>query len=171
MTQIPLPSVTPALAQQVWDQMDAPSTRRVAHKLRQAGRAVSHETIRRWQANGWRPLAREQHPLDAARAALNDAIPVLTLDPLTTADSIRAAGDDAAALAQLSDAELIHRARRELAIATVVVAQALMLEPDIATNRPTEVSVLAHALAKCVQAVDAGFAQVNAMQGSTTAKR
>jgi putative ABC transport system substrate-binding protein len=52
-----------------------PSTRRVAHKLRQAGRAVSHETIRRWQANGWRPLARERHPLDAARAALGpDAV-------------------------------------------------------------------------------------------------
>jgi hypothetical protein len=46
-----------------------------------------------------------------------------------------------------------------------------MLEPDIARNRPTEVSVLARALAKCVQAVDAGFAQVNAMQESTVAER
>jgi hypothetical protein len=58
-----------------------------AQKIRQAGRTLSHETVRRWRANGWRPLVREEHPIDAARAALDDAIPVLTRDPLTTAES------------------------------------------------------------------------------------
>ena len=84
--------------------MSNPSTRRVAQKIRQAGRAVSHETIRRWRTNGWRPLDREQHPLDAARAALDDAIPVLTSDPLTTAESFVGASNWAEALDHLSDA-------------------------------------------------------------------
>ena len=148
--------------------MDNPSTRRVAQKLRQAGRAVSHETIRRWRANGWRPLDRELHPLDVARAGLDDSTPVLTSDPLTTAMSLLAASTDAGALEELSDAELVRRSSRELAIATIVVAQAVMLQPDIAASRPTEVSLLARSLAKCAQAVGAGFAQAKAMQESTS---
>jgi hypothetical protein len=48
----------------------------------------SVKTVRRWRANRWRPLARELHPLDAARVALDDAVPVLTSDPLTTVESL-----------------------------------------------------------------------------------
>jgi len=55
------------LVRQVWEGMPNPSTRRVAQKFRQAGRPLSHETVRRWRANGWRPLDREQHPLCANR--------------------------------------------------------------------------------------------------------
>ena len=40
----------------------------------------------------------------------------------------------------------------KLAIAIVVVAQDLMLQPSIAVTRPREVSVLARALANCAQA-------------------
>jgi hypothetical protein len=38
-------------------------------------------------------------------------------------------------------------------------------------TRPREVSILARSLAKCAQAVAAGFAQVEAMQESTAAER
>ena len=165
------PAVTPTLAQQVWEGMSNPSTRRVAQKIRQAGRAVSHETIRRWRTNGWRPLDREQHPLDAARAALDDAIPVLTSDPLTTAESFCAANKDDAPIDELSDAELIRRASRELASATVVVAQGLMLQPDIAVTRPVEVGILLSSLAKCAQAVSAGFGQAVTMQAGGDRER
>ena len=161
-----LPAVSPTLAQQVWEGMSNPSTRRVAQKIRQAGRVVSHETVRRWRANGWRPLDREQHPLDAARAALDDAIPVLTSDPLTTAESFCAANKDDAPIDELSDAELIRRASRELAIATVLVAQGLMLQPDTPLTRPIEAGTLLRALAKCVQAVSAGFVQAGTVQSA-----
>src|SRR5882757_2252817 len=163
-----LPLIDPTLAKQVWEGMSNPSTRRVAQKIRQAGRAVSHETIRRWRTNGWRPLDREQHPIDAARAALDDAIPVLTSDPLTTAESFCAANKDDAPIDELSDAELIRRASRELASATIVVAQGLMLQPDIAVSRPVEVGILLSSLAKCAQAVSAGFGQAVTMQAGET---
>src|SRR5882724_2265061 len=166
-----LPAVSPTLAPQVWESMSNPSTRRVAQKIRQAGRAVSHETIRRWRANGWRPLDREQHPLDAARAALDDAIPVLTSDPLTTAESFCAANKDDAPIDELSDAELIRRASRELASATVVVAQGLMLQPDIAVTRPIEVGIMLSSVAKCAQAVSAGFGQAVTMQAGGDRER
>jgi hypothetical protein len=102
-----LPAVSPALARAVWEGMALPSTRRVARKFRQAGRAVSHETVRRWRANGWCPLASEQHPLDVARAVLDDAIPVLTCDPLTTAESFVGASNRAEALDHLSDGRTV----------------------------------------------------------------
>ena len=48
----------------------------------------------------------------------------------------------------------------------VVVAQGLMLQPDIAVTRPTEVSILLSSLAKCAQAVSAGFGQAVTMQAA-----
>src|SRR5258708_39455776 len=81
-----LPAPNPALARKVWDSMARPSTRRVAPKLRQAGIPVSHQTINRWGRKQWRPLERAEHPLEIARAQLDDAVPGLTGDPLTTAE-------------------------------------------------------------------------------------
>jgi hypothetical protein len=42
-------------------------------------------TLARWRRRGWRPLERKQHPLEAARAQLDDAVPLLTKDAMTTA--------------------------------------------------------------------------------------
>src|ERR1700730_12386295 len=43
-------------------------------------------TVARWRSQGWRPLNGEpQHPLEAAREQLDDAAPLLTGNPLTTA--------------------------------------------------------------------------------------
>src|SRR5436190_23048075 len=99
-------------------------------------------------------------------SGLDDAIPVLTRDPLATAESFCAANKDDAPIDELSDAELIRRASRELASATIVVAQGLMLQPDIAVTRPVEVGILLSSLAKCAQAVSAGFGQAVTMQAA-----
>ena len=80
----PLP-FGPAVAKRLWETMRIPSTRRVARKLRQAGTSVSHMTVARWRNRGWRPLEREQHPLEVAREQLDDAVPLLTVDAMTTA--------------------------------------------------------------------------------------
>jgi hypothetical protein len=67
---------------------------------------------------------------------------------------------------------LIRRASRELASATIVVAQGLMLQPDIAVTRPVEVGILLSSLAECAQAVSAGFGQAERgeVSGSAPAK-
>jgi hypothetical protein len=59
--------------------MTHPSSRRIARKISQEGRSVSHETINRWRRQGWRALDREpRHPLEIARDHLDDAVPLLT---------------------------------------------------------------------------------------------
>jgi hypothetical protein len=71
-----LPFTSPSQARRIWDAMARPSSRRVARKIRQAGRSVSHETINRWRRQGWRPLDGEpRHPLEAAREQLDRSFP------------------------------------------------------------------------------------------------
>src|SRR5258705_5640579 len=94
-----LPLADPTLAKQVWESMPNASTRRVARKLRQAGASISHMTVARWRNQGWRPLdGEQQHPLEVALASLDDAVPVLTAHPLTTADSLVQASAEREAL-------------------------------------------------------------------------
>jgi hypothetical protein len=84
---VELPLTNPTQAKRVWEGMSQPSTRRVAMKMRQSGRPVSHQTVNRWRNQGWRPLECEQHhPLDDARELLDDAMPLLTGDPMSTAN-------------------------------------------------------------------------------------
>jgi hypothetical protein len=130
--------------------------------VRLGGHVVSHEMVRRWRANGWRPLDREQHPLDAARAALDEAIPVLTRDPLTTAESFIGASKTAEALSSLR-CRTGHES--QLAIAVIVVADAVTRHADTALTRPIEVGTLLGSLA-CAQAVSAGFVQAETMQAA-----
>jgi hypothetical protein len=152
------------LARQVWEQMAHPSARRVAQKLRQAGRPVSHETINRWRSRGWRPLEREQHPIDRAWAALDDAVPVLTGDPLTTAESFAGASVDPESLDDLSDAELLRMATRRLAMAEIFVANAMLRQdPTLVVKRVGELGILLRALAECALAVATGFVQADKM--------
>jgi hypothetical protein len=68
------------------ESMSNPSARGVARKLCHAGSSISHQTVNRWWRQGWQPLDREQqHPLETACGALDDAVPLLTGDPITTA--------------------------------------------------------------------------------------
>ena len=112
-----LPLINPALAKKVWQSLPDPSTRRVARKLRQAGARISHMTVARWRSQGWRPLEWEQrHPLDAARAQLDDAVPLLTGDPLTTASVLGEQSAERGQLQKLTDSELLREMARALAV-------------------------------------------------------
>ena len=88
----------------VWDSMARPSTRLVATKLRQSGASISHMTVARWRSRGWRPLEREQHPLDVAREQLDDAVPILTGDPTTVVEDLVKVSGERAELENLPDA-------------------------------------------------------------------
>ena len=70
MRKLPVP--TPAEARRIWESTPNPSSRGVARKLSQSGARVSHMTVSRWRRRGWRPVTKPEHPLDKARAALQD---------------------------------------------------------------------------------------------------
>jgi hypothetical protein len=151
-----LPFTNPSQARRVWDSMAHPSSRRVARKMSQSGRPVSHETINRWRRQRWRPLEHEaQHPIEAARELLDDALPLLTGDPMTTAKSLIEESAEREALEQLTDGELLRRAAREVAIAVCLVAKGMVVKARLAATKPTEFGVLMRALAQCLQAATA----------------
>jgi hypothetical protein len=154
-----LPAPNPALARKVWESMPRPSTRRVARKLRQAGISLSHMTVARWRRRGWRPLEREQHPLEVARAQLDDAVPLLTGDPMTTAKILVEGSAEREELEKLPDGQLLRQAAREAATAVTVVAHAFLRQPEAIIYKPGELAVLFRALTQCVQAAAAAFAQ------------
>jgi hypothetical protein len=155
-----LPAPNPALARKIWDSMTRPSTRRVATRLRQAGIPVSHQTINRWRRNQWRPLERAEHPLETARAQLDDAVPVLTGDPLTTAEVLVAqSAAERDKPEQLTEGQRLHEAARALAMSVTLVGEAFLRQPEIIISKTGEVAVLFRSLAACVQAMSAAFAQ------------
>jgi hypothetical protein len=154
-----LSSVNPALVRKVWETMPNASTRRVSKKLRQSGLSISHMTVARWRSRGWRALEGEQHPLEAAREQLDDAVPLLTSNPMTVAEDLVKESDERAELENLSDRELLRRAAREAATAVTVVGQAFLRQPEAIIYKPGELAVLFRALTQCVQGAAAAFAQ------------
>jgi hypothetical protein len=148
-----LKTCTPALVKEVWQAMPSPSTRRVASKLRQSGARISHGTVARWRSQGWRSLQQEpRHPLEIARDHLDDAVPLLTGDPMTTSTSFVQGSPEGEALEHLSDTELQRRAARQVAVAVCVVAKAMIVKATVAAAKPAEFGLLARALSQCLQA-------------------
>ena len=110
-------------------------------------------TVVRWRSQGWRQLHQEpRHPLEIAREHLDDALPVLTGDPMNTSTSFVQGSDEREALEQLTDDELLCRAAREVAKAVCVVAKIMLVKATLAVTRPAEFGLLARALAQCLQA-------------------
>jgi hypothetical protein len=155
-----LSSVNPAQARKVWETMPDASSRRVATKLRQAGARISHMTVARWRKQGWRPLQHDQqHPLEAARSLLDDAVPILTGDAMTTSRVLVEQSPEREHLQDLTDVELLREAARELAISVIVVARALMHRPETILDKTEELGVLFRSLAACAVALPAALAQ------------
>jgi len=101
--------------------------------------------------------------------ALIDAAPVLSGDPMATADVLlrqeKAAREQ---LEQLSDAQLLTRAARELAIAQIIVSRALVDQVHVLIpEKPGETRVLLVSLGRCLKAITDAFRQVSTMQSPT----
>jgi hypothetical protein len=155
-----LPFTSPSQARRVWDSMAHRSSRRVARKMSQSGRPVSHETINRWRNQRWRSLEREpQHNLEVARELLDDAVPLLTGDPLTTTKSLIEESAERETLEQLTDGELLRRAAREVTVAVILVAKSMMRHAAIVATKPVEFGILVRALTECVLAATAVLAR------------
>jgi hypothetical protein len=125
----------------------------VARALTQAGRRVHFTTVARWRAQSWKSSEIGQHPLDAARQALDAALPLLTDDPLTKAGDLVATNEAFEELNSLSDQELLCGAIRETSIALIVVMQEVQrYAPELVEARPAELGVLLTALGRCLKA-------------------
>ena len=156
-----LPIPTPAQARKIWESMANPSTRRVATRLRQAGLSVSHMQVARWRNQGWRPVAQSDHPLESARKSLDDAIPLLTGNPNTTADAfLEKKTVEREALEQLTDKQLLNQAVREIAVTAIIISHALRQRVNtLIPTKAGELAVLLRSLAMSLSAVAAGFRQ------------
>ena len=159
-----LPKATPELARAVWQRQRSPSARSVARALTQSGRPVHFTTVNRWQRCGWRADPTE-HPLDQARADLECALPLVTGDPTTTIEDLLRSSPDREQLEELSDAELLRKAAREVLIAVCVIANEMMRRSSLFVIKPAEVGVLMRALAECYRAATVAFGQARDMPG------
>jgi hypothetical protein len=120
-------SITPREAKAVWDSLKSPSARTVARAMTQAGRRVHHSTIARWCARDWRPMASGEHPVEAAREALDIAARLLTGDPGGGVEVLERYAKGNERFEGLTEQELLRRATRELLIAQIVVAEVFCL--------------------------------------------
>jgi hypothetical protein len=127
--------------------------------MAQAGAPISHMTVARWRSRGWRPLEREQHTLEVAREQLDDAGPLLTGEPMTTAKVLVEGSAEREELEKLPDGQLLRQAAREAATAVIVVEHAFLRQPEAIIYMPGELAVLFQALTACVQATSAAFVQ------------
>lgn len=128
---------------------------------------MHYTTVSRWRRSGWRadPTA---HPLDKARADLESALPLVTGNPATTIEELFEVGPSRDELEQLTDAQLLKRASRELAMAAVMVAHLVIRQAAVVLARPGELGILFQSLAACAQAITRAFAQAINMQATST---
>src|SRR5690348_2541758 len=115
------PPATPALAKRVWKGQSRPSVRKVARALTQAGFQVHYTTVARWKSQDWVEQGTDR--LDAARANLEAAMPVVTNDPTTKAADLVDRRQDKRRLEELSDAELLRAAARAALISAALVGR------------------------------------------------
>ena len=92
-----------------------------------------------------------QHPLEAARNDLDVALPLMTGDPTSTTEMPVEHSPDREPLGQLTDDQLLLRSAREVERATLMVARLMMLRPTLVVTKPSEVSLVLRALARCLE--------------------
>ena len=159
MKHDPLPPATPALAKRAWNAQFRPSARRVARALKQAGYRAHYTTIARWRSKGWEAVEGE-HPLDAARANLDAALPVLSGDPTTTTEELVERSDDKLKHQVPPDAELLRTAARHAMLIQILVCQELQGQvAKLVRTRPMEVGILIGALADSIEASNQALLQ------------
>jgi hypothetical protein len=154
-----LPKATPALAQRVWARHQRPSVRSVARALQRAGYPVHFVTVARWRAQNWRAEASD-HPLEIARAQLEAVASLATGDPETTIDDFINDPVRKREFDELTDAEVLQRAAREVAIATAVVFNAFKSRATSSDFELLKLTPALAALARCVHALPNAFDQM-----------
>jgi hypothetical protein len=131
--------------------------------MQQAGYPVHFVTVARWRAQNWNPRSSD-HSLKVARGQLEAVAPLVSGDPETTLeDLIEAHKQD---LDELTDAEVLRKAARELAIATTLVAKEIQNRVTASEFDLLGLTPAALAMACCVRALPVAFEQVVSLQNS-----
>jgi hypothetical protein len=95
-------------------------------------------------------VAYGEHPIEAAREALDIAARLLTGDPGGGVEVLERYAKGNERFEGLTEHELLRRATRELLIAQIVVAEELCLHaPMLVAERTAETATLLRALAAC----------------------
>jgi hypothetical protein len=159
MKEKTLPRPLPELAKSVWKAQRRPSARKVARALSQAGHPIHFTTINRWRSQGWRGVKGE-HPIDAARANLDSAVPILTGDPSTTAEDMVKHNEAKPELEQLSDKQLLSAVARQALVTITLIEEVFNAQlPKLLEERPAETAVLVGALAVLIEAATGALRQ------------
>jgi hypothetical protein len=130
-----------------------PSNRRGVHRI-----GPSHIGLRLACCQLGRGLS------NAARASLDDAVPLLTGNPMSTAESLVQEGAEREKLERLTDEQLLCRAARQLLIALCMIAKVVTNRAADILIKPAEVGALMKALAECFEAASAVLNQGGASQ-------
>jgi hypothetical protein len=147
MSDFPKP-VVPQEGKRIWDSQRRPSARTVAKALTQAGRPIHFTTVARWKRQGWRTVATDQHPIEAATMALDASMPLLTGDPTTTVKGFVHASESTNVLQEMTDEQLQVRTVRETNIALILISEAICHRcEDLVGSKTGEFAVLLKALA------------------------
>jgi hypothetical protein len=152
--------VTPAEAKAVWDRMDHPSSRRVATALTQSGRPVHFSTVARWKAEGWRSVQSGAHPLEMARRAIDDALPLLTGDATMNASDFLRTHPAAKNLKNAPAEQVLSMAMQQAATLHTLVSMELCCHPELIATKPAEFAVLLKALTASLRAINNLHVQV-----------
>jgi hypothetical protein len=158
-----LPKATPAMARRVWEAQRRPSARTVARALTLAGRPVHFVTVARWKAQDWRPV-RSDHPLEVARSQLDAVAPLVSGDPKTTLDDLIDDPTRRRDLDELTDAEVLRRAGREVAIAIALVTTAIQNRATTSDFNLLELTPALFAIGQSMHALPGAFEQAIDLQ-------
>jgi hypothetical protein len=124
--------------------------------MQQAGYPVHFTTIARWRAQNWKVEAAD-HPLEIARGHIEAVAPLVSGDPETTLENV-IDGLAHSDFDKVTDAELLRRAAREVAIATALVAKAIQNRATAAFN-VAELTPALLSIAACLVALPSAFDQ------------
>ncbi len=169
-----LRAATPADAKAVWESFEKagtkPTWRGIAKALEASGQfyPVHHSKIARWRKNGWvaRKKTRDPAVVEAA-AKLDAAVPVITGDPTTRTADLVANSPIAKALEELSTEQLIEKAVRENAKASIIIALKIQENPDIAAAMPQATGSLLVALSGSMAPTISVFSKLREVEAKT----
>ena len=90
-----------------------------------------------------------------ARDDLDEALPLLTGDPMSTAASFVQQSGKRESIEEWTDDALLHQSAREVLITVAIIARAMMVKPTLAVAKPAETGIRVRALAGCLKAATA----------------
>ncbi len=106
-------------------------------------------------------MASGEHPIEAAREALDIAARLLTGDPRGGVELLEMYATGNERFEGLTDQELLRRATRELLIALIVVAEVFRLHAHmLVPNKTRETATLLRALGKAMSAATKSFGRI-----------